>query len=359
MASITGIKGKSPVTYPVSPGGGGAAPLCTTNNLTITGLYACAENDSNTASGGASFAVNFGNTASGLYSFANGASNTASGSASHAEGIGTTSQSTGTHSEGISTIAGLAELAFTIPAGGTLVTIPGDVTGNFPFGSTNPSIQNITPTTPAAGPMVSAAVADCPIFDGVNTTFNLTAPIDGTTTGGTIIDSQGGAGAHADGGGSQALGPFSCATGAGGRSYAVGQYSQGAASGANLIGQYARWVGAFPAGAGVASLSYVMPLYGSRLYCLEITFATVDATGGQRTYFVRNAMISVDAARNCTIVTNALTLSQDPDGTGFTESISVAVGDVSFDFGFGGPLVTGVSTMVTAKWTEVPWTQVI
>ena len=120
-------------------------PYCTSNNVSMPGLYSCAENDSTIASG----------------------------YASHAEGKGTR--------------AGLALQNFTIPAGGTLVTIAGDVRDQFEQGQ--PSVR-ITPVTPAAGATVSRIVASAPAFAAGNTTFNLSAAIDGTTTAGTIVQSD-------------------------------------------------------------------------------------------------------------------------------------------------------------------------
>lgn len=74
---------------------------------------------------------------------------------------------------------------FTVAAGGVTVTIPGDATGLF----TNGDRVIVTPTAPAALPPVnSRTVASVPAFALGVTTFDLSAPIDGTTTAGTIDD---------------------------------------------------------------------------------------------------------------------------------------------------------------------------
>jgi hypothetical protein len=121
------------------------APTCTTHLVQAPGLYSCAQNDQTIASGFAS------------------------------------------HAEGEKTRAGLALQNFTIPAGGTLVTIAGDVTAQFEQGVAG---VRITPSVPGVLPTVSGIAASTPTFAAGNTTFNLAAPIDGATTGGTIVQSD-------------------------------------------------------------------------------------------------------------------------------------------------------------------------
>lgn len=75
--------------------------------------------------------------------------------------------------------------SFTIAAGGVTVSIQGDATGLF----TNGNRVIVTPTTPVAAPPVNTlTVASVPVFAAGVTTFDLSAPIDVTTTGGTIDD---------------------------------------------------------------------------------------------------------------------------------------------------------------------------
>lgn len=120
---------------------GPGASDCVKNLTQTIGLYACAENSQTSATGYAS------------------------------------------HAEGDLTRAGLAAQAFTVAAGGTLVTIAGDVTGQFE----NTQPVRITPTTPGALPTVTGLIASQPVFAAGNTTFNLAAAIDLVTTGGTIV----------------------------------------------------------------------------------------------------------------------------------------------------------------------------
>ena len=78
------------------------------------------------------------------------------------------------------------------------MTIPGlDATGNFQNGDS----VAIQPTTPKFTASVTTnSIASPPVFGGVDTTFNLAAPIDATTTGGEIADTVIGTNAVAVGG---------------------------------------------------------------------------------------------------------------------------------------------------------------
>ncbi len=77
---------------------------------------------------------------------------------------------------------------FTIAAGGITVSIPGDVTSQFSNGDS----VRITPTTPAVLPPVTGSIATAPVFASGVTTFDLSAPIDVSTTAGTIEDASSG-----------------------------------------------------------------------------------------------------------------------------------------------------------------------
>lgn len=138
-------------------------PDCVKNATLTLGLYACAENDQTIASADAS------------------------------------------HAEGQFSRAGNTPSSFTIAAGGVTVTIVGDVTALFGNGDR----VGILPTAPATLPVVSRFVASVPAFAAGNTTFDLDALIDPTTTAGTIVDSSQGLGAHAEGDASVATGPAS------------------------------------------------------------------------------------------------------------------------------------------------------
>ena len=93
-----------PRAAPVYAAGAGGAS-CTTNNLTISGLYACAENDSNTASGEDSFAIGFSTAASGYTAFSYGSGTVADGSSSCAGGLNTIALGYASNAIGESTIA--------------------------------------------------------------------------------------------------------------------------------------------------------------------------------------------------------------------------------------------------------------
>jgi hypothetical protein len=108
--------------------------------------------------------------------------------------------------------AGAGSFSFTIAAGGTLVTIAGDVTSFFQNGD-GVAVFPTTPTVSTAA-TTGITVASPPVFGGVDTTFNLSAPIDGVTTAGTIADTTIGAGSVAIGGtGNQAIGGSSSIVG--------------------------------------------------------------------------------------------------------------------------------------------------
>jgi len=76
--------------------------------------------------------------------------------------------------------------AFSIAAGGVTVSIVGDVTALFNSGDN----VNILPLVPAVLPVVTGVIATVPVFAAGVTTFDLTAPIDGSTTGGSIEDTS-------------------------------------------------------------------------------------------------------------------------------------------------------------------------
>jgi hypothetical protein len=71
---------------------------------------------------------------------------------------------------------------FTIVAGGVTVSIAGDVTGSFNSGDS----VLVTPQTPAVLPPVFLTIASLPTFAAGFTTFDLSGPVDITTTGGII-----------------------------------------------------------------------------------------------------------------------------------------------------------------------------
>ncbi len=160
-------------------------------------------------------------SARGLYSCAENSLTIASGYASHAEGEATR--------------AGMPASNFTISAGGTLVTIAGDVRGKF----TNGVTCRITPSAPAVLPTLSRTINSVPAFAAGNTTFQISAAIDASTVSGSVVEAgqtafdrgytahaEGalciaqGAESHAEGASCVALGPAAHAEG--GITYALG-----------------------------------------------------------------------------------------------------------------------------------------
>ena len=75
-------------------------------------------------------------------------------------------------------------IKFTIAPNGVTVSIVGDVRDSF----INTDVVAIVPLTPAPLAPVSLTVASVPAFGSGVTTFDLSAPIDATTTGGFIVD---------------------------------------------------------------------------------------------------------------------------------------------------------------------------
>ena len=107
--------------------------------------------------------------------------------------------------------AGTGSFGFTIAAGGTLVTISGDATQFFQNG--DPVAIFATSPGPIASP-TGITVASPPVFGGVDTTFDLSAPIDSVTTAGFIADTALGANSVAIGGvGNQTIGGSSSIVG--------------------------------------------------------------------------------------------------------------------------------------------------
>jgi hypothetical protein len=76
--------------------------------------------------------------------------------------------------------------AFSIAAGGVTVSIPGDVTALFNNGDN----VRILPLVPTTLPVVTGSIATVPVFAAGVTTFDLNAPIDGSTVGGAIEDAS-------------------------------------------------------------------------------------------------------------------------------------------------------------------------
>lgn len=143
--------------------------------------------------------------------------------------VACTSSGDSSHAEGGTSLAGQSPVAFTIPAGGTLVTVAGDQTAQFNLSET----VRILPSAPKSLPVSSGVVNSAPVFAAGNTTFNLAAPINTTTTGGTIVLSSSaafgrGRCAHAEGYITTAQGVTSHAEGYGSEAYGAAGHAEGA-----------------------------------------------------------------------------------------------------------------------------------
>jgi len=444
----------------VLPAGGGGA--CTSNNLTITGLYACAENDSNTASGQASFAIGtrtlasgdhshsegFETQATGYAAHAEGAGSIASGDGSHAEGVGIASgelshaEGNGTasgdnshaegggaasgsssHAEGIETQAtgdtshaegndtqatgaashaegrsadGYPQVAngaashvegtgnrvdgesahaegerhtvgnspqpATLAAGGTTITMVGDQTFLFPFGAAGGSVI-LEPTAPVAGPPVTATVIDCPVWSsGPNeTTFTLSAPIDGTTTGVNVSLPNWGRAAHAEGLGHLVLGAASSAKGIA----ATGLFGNTMYHGGDGRGQFGRYVASGDLTGGTSAFATALTVWaGSQspagasgigaLYFLRTTFVVNDETGGAWFAEERRTLVHVDSARVVTVLTDVIAYTADPMATGITTAVvSGGTGTLAPTITWPAPTANNETYAITVEWTQV------
>ena len=114
---------------------------------------------------------------------------------SHAEGTGCISNGQASHSEGSLCRSGNIARTFTVAAGGTIITIAGNVTSEF----TNGNTVIVDPVTPIVKPRATAVVSSVPAFAAGNTTFSISAALNPYTTGGLIVDSSVSIGSHAEG----------------------------------------------------------------------------------------------------------------------------------------------------------------
>jgi hypothetical protein len=450
---------KSPSGPLVDIGGGN---LCTSNNLTITGLYACAENNSNTASGESSFAIGTRTVASGDHSHsegfetqatgyaahAEGSGSIASGDGSHAEGVGIASgelshaEANGTasgdnshaegggvasgnssHAEGIETQAtgdtshaegndtqatgaashaegrsadgypqvangaaahvegtgnrvdgesahaegerntvGSAPQPGTLAAGGTTITMVGDQTFLFPFSAGGGPVI-LEPTAPVAGPPATVTVIDCPVWNsGTNeTTFTLSAPIDGTTTGVNVSLPNWGRSAHAEGGFHLVLGAASSAKGLG----ATALSSNTMCHGGDGRGQFGRYVNSGRLDSGASGFGTGLTVWaGSQspsgaagigaMYFLRTTFIVNDQTGGAWFAEERRTLVQVNSARVVTVLTDVATYTADPMATGITTAVVAGgTGTLALSIMWPVPTVNDETYAITVEWTEV------
>jgi hypothetical protein len=149
-----------------------------------------------------------------------------------AENNGTIASGFSGHAEGDGNLSGDLPQNFTIPAGGTLVTVAGNQTGYFFAGDT----VRIVPNLPVNSPALTGTLLTSAVFGGVNTTFSLTAPINAFATSGKIVRQNTttvspafsrGLGSHAEGVLTKAIGEGSHAEGFGTQAIGVDSHAEG------------------------------------------------------------------------------------------------------------------------------------
>jgi hypothetical protein len=194
-------------------------------NLTVNGLTTVGGGLGNSAtSTAATVAGGEGNSAIGQSSVISGGTGAQAFGDDSVIGGGNSNVASGFESTvggGVANLCGNNPSTFHIVAGGTLVTIAGDVTTKFTVGD-GVAIQ---PSAAGSGATTSLSVASVPAFGGVNTTFNLSGPIDTTTTVGTIVDTIMGAQSTVGGGAGNNAAGVNSTVGGGSSNIAVGQYA--------------------------------------------------------------------------------------------------------------------------------------
>lgn len=136
-------------------------------------------------------------------SFAQGKECAAVGSWSHDEGLGSQTIAAYSHAEGRACMTGGPVYAFTVPAGGTALTIPGDAT-RLLNGSTPPFFPTLQVSVPGPGALPSRTrnvyLSAFTYDSGLNiTTITLSQSIDGSSTHGFIFNEDIGNFSHAEG----------------------------------------------------------------------------------------------------------------------------------------------------------------
>lgn len=211
----------------------GASPGVSGNYASLLGGNACRVlGDYSTCPGGlgvttcgiASFATGFGSGAIGDYSCAQGQT-TAFGGAAHSEGLAGEANASSSHVEGQSGRTGQPTRAFTVAPGGVNLTLPGvDATDEFTLG--NP--VTILPGTPVLRQTVSSlTVVSVPVFAAGDTTFDLSGPIDSTTSGGILVDPSVGSAGHVEGNSNVNLGTGGHVEGSSGSNYGDNGHVEG------------------------------------------------------------------------------------------------------------------------------------
>jgi hypothetical protein len=339
------------------------------------GVFALALAEFATAGGGdAAIAAGIGSAATGVDAFAFGGA---------AVALGLTAQATGIDSLAVGpNKAGDGVFSFTVAAGGTTVTIPGDVTDFF----NNGDPLAIVPATPKfLASVLSLTVASVPAFGGVDTTFDLSAPIDGTTTAGFIADTLDGNGAAAvAGSGNQAQGtnsfigggdsnritPPASSARAGGALALASRVTQDAwASGSDGVAagniQTSKLVlnGTTP-GSGVGetvelAIDSTLPfeLEDDKGYVLTLSAIALGFIGGVRKTQSFEVEVTAHREGGTTAISAANTITQQGDAAAATWDIAATVGAAPDRLVF--TFSTGATTAQTVVGGELRWTEVL
>jgi hypothetical protein len=360
---------------------GGESSHSEGQNTVASGSDSHAEGDTSVASGHAAHAEGQGTQATGADSHAEGSDTQATGAASHAEGrsaagypqvangaashvegTGNDARGESAHAEGERNLIGYSPSPATLTAGGTTITMVGDQTFLFPFGASGGSVI-LEPTAPVAGPPVTATVIDCPVWSsGPNeTTFTLSAPIDGTTTGVNVSLPNWGRAAHAEGLGHLVLGAASSAKGIA----ATALFGNTAYHGGDGRGQFGRYVVSDFVPPGTSAFSTALTVWaGSQsptgasgigaLYFLRTTFVVNDETGGAWFAEERRTLVHVDSARVVTVLTDVIAYTADPMATGITTAVvSGGTGTLALSITWPAPAANNETYAITVEWTQV------
>lgn len=293
------------------------------------------------------------------------------GTAGDASGDSTISTGRAAFSGGTGCRAGTLPRAFTIAAGGITVTIAGDVTADFTSGDT----VSISPTTPVQLASVQGTVNSVPAFAAGNTTFNLLAAINATSTAGTLVDETKGTNAFVFGASCIASAQQTFARGSGCSATAVNSSAIGVDSLADRVNKNAEssgkfatqgdnqhswdsWKGSTP-GVGVAetvvlqsdSLTAV-PLKASTAYLVSVkgiaTKMGLGAAARQTMGFWFVSVVSTDSAGTLTIETLQALTAPIRQGVAFVGA------DVTLTSG-GANLLTltariGAGLTIASRW---------
>jgi hypothetical protein len=202
-------------------------------------------------------------------------------------------------------------------------------------------------------------VIDCPVWSsGPNeTTFTLSAPIDGTTTGVNVSVPTWGRAAHAEGAGHTVLGAASSAKGIAAAALFGNTTYHG---GDNGRGQFGRYVTSNFLEPGTSAFSTSLTVWAGitggvgGLYFFRTTFLVNDQTGGAWFAEERRTLVQVNSARVVTVLTDVAAYTADPMATGITTAVVAGgTGTLALSIMWPVPTVNNETFAITVEWTEV------